>query len=58
MIREGWYRRIFLDLIVWVIAALLCMLWRWVSNKSELVSYWSLFGVLTILWVIIGFAVQ
>lgn len=58
MIREGWYRRIFLDLIVWVIAVLLCMLWRWVSNKSEMVSYWSLFGVLTILWVIIGFAVQ
>ena len=47
-----------MDLFVWLIAVLLCMLWRWVSNKSELVSYWSLFGVLTALWIIIGFAVQ
>ena len=58
MIREGWHRRIGVDLFVWLIAVLLCMLWRWVSNKSELVSYWSLFGVLTALWIIIGFAVQ
>jgi lipopolysaccharide/colanic/teichoic acid biosynthesis glycosyltransferase len=34
------------------------MAWRWVSNKSEMVSYWVLFGVLTALWIIIGFAVS
>ena len=47
-----------IDVIVWVIAALLCMLWRLVASKSEIWAYWSLFGVLTVLWIIVGFAVQ
>ena len=46
------------DLLVWVLAASLCMLWRWVGNKSEIVHYWALFGVLAALWVLVGFAVQ
>ena len=58
MIREGWHRRIGVDILVWVIAALLCMLWRWVANKSEMVHYWALFGVLTAVWIVVGFAVQ
>jgi len=58
MIREGWHKRIIIDLLVWVIAALLCMLWRWVADKSEIVHYWALFGVLAVLWVLVGFAVQ
>ena len=47
-----------IDVIVWVIAALLCMLWRLVASKSEIWAYWSLFGALTVLWIIVGFAVQ
>ena len=58
MIREDWYRRVFIDGIIWVIAALLCMLWRWISDKSDLAHYWALFGVLAVLWMIIGWAVQ
>ncbi len=58
MIREGWKRRITIDLFIWIIAALLCVLWRWVADKSEIVHYWALFGVLAVLWVVIGFAVQ
>ncbi len=58
MIREGWYKRVFIDLIVWVIAASLCMLWRWVADKNEIGAYWGLFGVLAVLWVLIGWAVQ
>ena len=46
------------DIIVWVIAALLCMLWRWVADKSEIASYWALFGVMAALWVLVGFVVQ
>ena len=56
--REDWHKRVLVDLLIWVIAVLLCMLWRWVANKSEVVSYWSLFGVLAVLWVLVGFAVQ
>lgn len=58
MIREGWHRRILVDLLVWVLAALGCLLWRWVSDKSEIVNYWSLFGILAVLWVCLGFSVQ
>ena len=58
MIREGWYRRMIVDIIVWLIAVALCMLWRWVADKSEIVAYWSLFGVLAALWIIVGLAVQ
>ena len=58
MLRKGWANRILVDLIVWVIAVSLCMLWRLVANKSEVVTYWVLFAVLAALWVIVGFAVQ
>ena len=58
MIREGWNRRVAVDVLVWLIAALLCMLWRWVSNKSEMVHYWALYGALTAAWIIVGFVVQ
>ncbi|MGN0226893.1 MAG: sugar transferase [Paludibacteraceae bacterium] len=58
MVREGWYRRITVDLFVWVIAVLLCMFWRWVSEKNEIGSYWSLFAVLAALWIILGIILQ
>ena len=58
MIREGWYRRVGIDLAIWLIALLLCMLWRWIAVKSTISSYWALFGVLALLWVIVGMAVQ
>ena len=47
-----------MDVLLWVIAALLCMLWRWVADKSEIARYWALFGVLAVLWILIGLAVQ
>ena len=46
------------DIIIWVIAALLCMLWRWAAEKSSIAAYWSLFGVLTVLWIGLGFVLQ
>ena len=58
MRKEGWHKRLIADIIIWVIAALLCMLWRWVSDKSEMASYWSLFGCMMIAWILIGWAVQ
>ena len=58
MIYEGWHKRVTIDILLWVIAALFCMLWRWVANKSEMVHYWALFGVLAAAWIVVGFAVQ
>ena len=58
MKREGWYKRVTADLLIWVVMALLCMLWRWIDDKSSIAAYWSMYGVLAVLWVLIGFAVQ
>ena len=58
MIREGWYKRVAADLMVWVVVGLLCMLWRWIDAKSSIAVYWGMFGVLAVLWVLIGFVVQ
>lgn len=58
MIREGWYKRVAADLMVWVVVGLLCMLWRWIDDKSSIAIYWGMFGVLAVLWVLIGFVVQ
>ena len=58
MKREGWYKRVAADLLIWVVMALLCMLWRWIDDKSSIAAYWSMYGVLAVLWVLIGFAVQ
>ena len=58
MIREGWYRRITVDVLVWLIAVLLCMLWRWAAEKSSIGAYWVLFGVLMLLWIGLGFVLQ
>lgn len=58
MIREDWYRRLIVDLLVWILAASACILWRWVADKTSLSAYWAMFGVLTVLWMIVGWAVQ
>lgn len=58
MIREGWKIRVFVDLMVWVAAALLCMLWRWIADKSEIIHYWGLFALLALMWIMVGFVVQ
>ena len=57
-IRKTMFKRVWVDTVIWVLAALLCMLWRWVADKSEIVHYWALFGVLLLAWILIGWAVQ
>ena len=58
MMREHWKRRILVEVLLWVIAASLCVLWRWVADKSEIAYYWGMFAVLAVLWILIGFVVQ
>ena len=52
------FRRVIGDIFVWGLAAASCMLWRWVSDKGEMNAYWALFGVLLVLWIVIGCIVQ
>lgn len=58
MLREGWKRRILIDFAIWAIAAAMCMVWRVVASKSGVGVYWGLFGILAVLWVLIGWALQ
>lgn len=50
--------RIAIDVIIWLAATLLCLLWRWAADKSEIDAYWYLFGGLTVLWVLFGWIFQ
>ena len=56
--KESMSKRIIIDVFVWLISASMCMLWRWVSDKSAIGSYWALFGVMTVVWMLIGLIVQ
>ena len=58
MIRESWKIRIFIDILIWAIAASLCIFWRWAADKSELNHYWGLFAVLAGLWIVLGIVLQ
>ena len=51
-------RRVLIDIILWIVATLLCMLWRWVSAKSGMNAYWAFFGALAVAWILIGWIVQ
>ncbi len=51
-------RRLIGDIFLWLIAALLCMLWRWVTDRSAIGAYCMLFAAMTIAWLLIGLAVQ
>ena len=50
--------RILIDVVIWLAATLLCLLWRWAADKSEINAYWYLFGGLTVLWVLFGWILQ
>lgn len=50
--------RILIDVVIWLAATLLCLLWRWAADKSEIDGYWYLFGGLTVLWVLFGWILQ
>ena len=58
MIRERWYKRITVDVILWVIAMIVCILWRWLDDKSEVASYLALFGGMTVVWILLAWLLQ
>lgn len=49
---KGWL--IGLDFLIWTIASILCVMWRWVADKSMVWSYMVLFGVMCVVWCVIG----
>lgn len=51
-------RRVTVDVLLWVIATLLCLLWRWLDEKSQVSEYIALFGAMAALWLIVGACCQ
>lgn len=58
MIREKWQIRVLIDVILWVIATIVCMLWRWLDDKSEVVSYFALFAGMAAVWILVAWLLQ
>ena len=52
--RTTHYRRMASDVVVWLIAIVACILWRWLDDKSEVWSYVALFAGMIAVWVMTG----
>ena len=53
-----WYKRVIADVIVWLVAIAVCMLWRWLDAKTSIWEYVALFAAMLSLWLLIGAAAQ
>ena len=48
------WRRIFGDIVIWIISSVVCILWRVMASKEAILSYVAFFAVLMVAWVLIG----
>ena len=51
-------KRIGIDLLIWVLASAVCLLWRFATAKAELMEYVFLAAILAVTWVIVGTVLQ
>lgn len=51
-------KRILVDVIIWIISALICILWRLVAYKSQIWGYLGLFTVMMVVWIVVGWVCQ
>lgn len=51
-------KRIGIDLLIWVLASAVCLLWRFATAKAELMEYVFLAAILAVTWVIVGTILQ
>ena len=49
---KGWL--IGLDFVIWSVASVLCVMWRWVADKSMVWSYMLLFAGMFAVWCVVG----
>lgn len=57
-IRTTNYKRMIADVIVWLITIGLCILWRWLDDKSSVWQYVLLFTGMVAAWILIGWLLQ
>ncbi len=51
-------KRITIDIIIWCISAALCIVWRLAADKSQIWGYLALFGVMMVVWMLVGWILQ
>ena len=51
-------KRGLIDIILWIIATIVCILWRWLDDKSAVTSYIALFAGMAVLWILVAWALQ
>ncbi|MCQ2345866.1 MAG: sugar transferase [Paludibacteraceae bacterium] len=51
-------RRICGDIVIWLLATLICMLWRMAAHKSEIAIYLVMFGIMMVVYILLGFVFQ
>lgn len=51
-------KRISIDILIWCISAVICILWRLAADKSEIWMYLALFGVMMLIWVGVGWIMR
>lgn len=49
-------KKILKDLILWILASVVCILWRVIASKSGINAYWALFGSMMGIWMALSFA--
>ena len=53
-----WSQRATIDWLLWGIATLLCVVWRWLDAKSQISDYVVLFVVMAFLWSLVAWICQ
>lgn len=51
-------KRISVDIVLWIIAAVICILWRVIAAKEQVWNYVALFSAMMVIWVVIGLLVR
>ncbi len=51
-------KQVGIDIVIWVISAIICILWRLAADKAEIWSYLGLFAVMMFVWIAVGWVLQ
>ena len=51
-------KQISIDIVIWIISIVICLIWRLAADKAEIWSYLGLFAVMMLVWIAIGAVFQ
>ncbi len=51
-------KQITIDIVIWIISIVICLIWRLAADKAEIWSYLGLFAVMIGAWIVVGMIFQ